>query len=695
MFEGSDFGKEFTLLPLSKKEFSRALGQYQEFYGVGRGWEDSALEAAHQSPFFMRVIFEVAQKRGDEFIILDSVEFFEKYFDQAISRLEHPEAARLILSSTARALFESGSERILHDELVLRTGAAYSREVLDELIEYQILEWATTDAGMSVSFYFSLLRDYIIAFHSERWQAADRAVFMKALEELMDQTVNQEAVAFFYRYASPDKQRLMDADARLRAGRILKTYLMILSTDLRPIQNRFVPYTNARIGYVSTFRPGSADLGFCHFREISDIEDEILLIPTVGKRLFDSNLPHLYGARGLVGMVGISGDDTTEWTINRAIGLQLQELVDQGRLDESSEIEMVAETLAGVASRSTCGYSGEPHPARLRKRPPQYPRQKPDLFPLRTQDVRRWLKYWLLYSHFREHRLAEKLRNGEIPIIEGKDGTRGYSSNLNYEEMKELEGRIEPLLDLDEAEIRKIIGPTKKIILREAYQRTNEALEALAAAGIEVIEDEYFPEPEILSRSGLKAEPVCAFLEKAFSKALESFISIVKENFPTLYKHFPSVRWQPLTLVLAVEIERTGRGWSDISIYVCEGSNPLTQVIARPAEEVNIIINRDPSWRFEVEVGGRRYVRHETKATREVLGQRSVSLNRVLSPGSQYFGRLGNSMSSWAGPSTRSVIRTIVYDWLRAELHVVFAELCVKYGTELESRNWTFFSRTH
>jgi hypothetical protein len=678
----------FILQPMSRGEFSEALGNYQNFYGVGRGLEDTALDAARKSPFFMRILFEVAQRRGSEHILLDSVEYFEKYLEQAISRLKHQKAARLLLTSLATALFGQGEERLSHADFVMRAGNAYSETALEELIEFQILEWAA--AGSSLSFYFSLLRDYIIAFISERWQYANENEFANKLAALSACTVHEEALAFFYRYASQEKKRSMDSDARRRVERILKTYDSILSTHLLPLRSRFVPYTSGPIGYVGTFMPGTDRLGFCNFRELRGGDEEILLLPTLGGRLYDSNLPAFYQAYGIIGVVAIGDSDAIEWTVNKAIGHQLREIVARGNLLESSDSKMVAEALAGIVSQSTCGYSGEPHPSRVRQRPPKYPRQKPDLFPLETQVVRRWLRYGLLYGHFREKRLSEKLASGEIPVTHHEDGSYSYSEDLSYEDMKDLDRQIAEHLDLDEAEVRRLVKP----VPRKLDKRVTEALEALEASGIEILEDELFPEHESLVRSGLQMDPVCRFLERAYSTAFESFVSIARQNFPTLYNNFPSIRFKPFTIVLAVQLKGGNESWmSGATIYVCEGSGPSTRFIARPENQVGISTTRDPSWRFEVEIDGEKFLRLETKTGIEMLWQRSMSLNRILYSGDQYLDIRGGYSSSWTGPRIPSILRTLVYDWLRQELPVVFAELCGMYNTEMESREWTFWTR--
>ena len=683
----------FVLQPMSQGEFSEALEKYQRFYGVGVGWEDTALDAARKSPFFMRVLFEVAQRRGSEHIVLDSVEYFEKYLDQAISRLKHPRAARLLLASLASALFAQGEERLSHADLVICAGNAYSEAALEELIEFQILEWTAVGSSMRISFYFSLLRDYIIAFTSERWQCADQNEFASRLAALSDCTVHEEALAFFYRYASPEQKRSMDSDARRRVEGILKTYDEVLSTHLLPLRSRFVPYTSGPIGYVGTFMPGTDRLGFCNFRELKDDDEEILLLPTLGRRLYDSNLPALYEAYGIVGVVAIGDRNATDWVVNKAIGHQLREIVDRGNLRESSDPKMVAEALAGIVSRSTCGYSGEPHPSRVRKRPPKYPRQKPDLFPLETQVVRRWLRYMLLYEHFREKRLAEKLASGEIPVTHHEDGSYSYSADLSYQDMKDLDRQIADHLDFDEAEVRRLVKSIRESRLRKLDERVTEALEALEASGIEALEDEIFHEHEGLVRSGLQMAPVCRFLERAYSTAFESFISVARQNFPTLHHNFPSVRFKPFTIVLAVRLERGKESWMNgATIYICEGSGPSTRFIARPENQVGISMTRVPSWRFEVEIDGEKFIRLETDTGIEMLWERGMRLNRVLYSGDQYLDIHGG-YSSWSDARIPSILRTLVYDWLRQELPVVFAELCRTYNTKMEAGEWAFWTR--
>lgn len=259
--------------------------------------------------------------------------------------------------------------------------------------------------------------------------------------------------------------------------------------------------------------------------------------------------------------------------------------------------------------------------------------------------------------------------------------------------MKDLDRQIADHLDLDESEVRRLVKPGRERWLRKLDERVLEALEALEAAGIEVLEDEAFPEHESLVRSGLQMDPVCRFLERAYSTAFESFVSIARQNFPTLHHNFPSIRFKPFTVVLAVRLQRGNESWMNgATIYICEGSGPSTRFIARPESQVGISTTRSPSWRFEVEVDGEKFIRLEAGAGDEMLWQRNMSLNRLLTSNDQYLDIRG-SHSSWSGPRIPSILRTLVYDWLRLELPVAFAELCRTYNTKMESREWSFWTR--
>lgn len=689
LFVGLDKeGGGFALQPMSNLEFSRVLDRYRKFYNVGRGWEDAALQEARRNPFFMRVAFEVAAEIGGEHVVLDSARFFSQYFDQALARLDRAEAAKLLLVSIVRELLREGEERLPLQGLAQSVGPAYSNELLEELIEYQILERSATDGSARISFYFSLLRDYIVAFHCERWHEVDDAEFRKVVDTLGDSATELEALMFFYRHASPPRKRMIDSDARARAEKILRTYQDLLASDFKVVRHRFVPYTRKRIGYVGTFMPGTPRLGFCNFRELRDSDEEVLLVPATGQRLYDSNLPHLYRAQGLVGVTAIQEDSNViDWTLNMAIGRQLRGIIEQGKLMESHDPLMVSESLAAVVSMSSCGYAGEPHPARLRKRPPKYPRQIPNLFPLELSAVRKWLKYWLLHSHFKERMARQTLASGEIPIEETENGYI-YSPDLGLEDMQEMQELIESEIDRPLAEVRQLVGHIREERLRNVYERVVDSLDSLESRGIQLLEDELFPEHEILDRSGLRPEPVCRYLERVYSLALEAFSNLVKVNFPTLFSEFPSIRWQPLTIILAVRLNPRERHYNRATIYICRG-NTSNRIIALPEDQAKVSMQQEPHWSFGIEVDGEKFVRRESTSDTELLGQKSMYLSRVLNPGGTYLGSK-TSLSS-VGARIPAILRTIVYDWLREELAVVFAKLCSKHEVEYAAQEWRSF----
>lgn len=688
---GESRGDAFILRQMSRKEFNDAVARYQEFYKLERGMEDLALEAARRDPFFMRILFEVSKSSGESKVLLSSVDLFEEYLHQALSRVKHPDQGLAVLTRIGHVLFVRGEERLNRVDVLGCLGGVFNHEVLDELIEYQMLEATSAVPRTHISFYFSLLRDYVIVFHSERWHEMGDEQFEHMLEDLTERTIHQEALAFFYRYASGEKRRLMDAAEMSRAAAVLENYNMVVATDFPEIKNRFVPYAHGPIGYVGTFSPRSGELGFCNFKVLSDDDERIVLLPVSLRRLYDSNLAILHGGQGIIGAPALSrGEDVRSWVLYTAIGHQLREIMKDGLLNETQEPLLAAEAVMATVCAMSLAYGGEPHPL-YRKRSSSYLRAS-DLFPLSLGDVRGWLNYRLLYSHFTRERLDEKLASGEIPVEQHEDGSVSYSGDLEYQDMRLVEQRIEEALTLSDSEIRTLVWPIQDSRLRMLDQRVGAALNTLDSAGIDPILEEVFPERRELERllrlGAGGAENVCLFLEKAISMAFDIFVSLVKFNFPTLWHQFPSMRWQPMTVVAAVRIEGRERAhWSGATIYLCEGTSSHNRFIVRPAASVTTEIRRDPRWKFEVCVEGERFVRHEMEGESGVW-QRHLTLNRLFLSSTRY---LGDAFGYSSGTRIPPILRTLVYDWICAELPFVFGELCKRYGTQPRARDWTFF----
>ena len=291
-------GSPYRLPPLNDAEFREARERYRPFYRVRSVFEETALRAARRSPFLFRILFEVAEQSRAEFLTLSSLQFFEQYYHQTARRLEDHRIADLLVRQVARILFERNSERVSLYDLTQAIGLEETRAVLEELVEYQILEITADDGEEYLSFYFSLLRDYLVCFKTQRWQDLSENELLGTLQDLSDSTMHAELVAFFYRYAEEGKKRVIDLRLYERAKAYTDFYDQVLRQDFPSLRSRFSPYTDGSIGFVGEFLVGAREIGLYGFRDLKAGDEAVLLLPYT-RHESGSNLAYFYGATDL------------------------------------------------------------------------------------------------------------------------------------------------------------------------------------------------------------------------------------------------------------------------------------------------------------------------------------------------------------------------------------------------------------
>jgi hypothetical protein len=290
-------GQPELLPPMSAPEQWKAIDKYRAFYNVPGAFEARALRAAQESPFILRLLFEVASERRDEHIMFSSLQFFDQYYNQLVSRLDDAERGSYVLKLAARLLFEQGAESLALDVLYREAGFEMANAILPELVNFQIMERTGNERGVLVQFYFSLLRDYLVAFHVYPWQELEDSALREALKDSLQSGVRVEALAFFYRYSDPTKQRVLCGDLVDMAREYLHLYDRVLRENFPGLRASFSPFTAGEIGFVGEFIVNDRYMGFYGFREREANDVEVLLIPLARFDRKESNLLPLYGVQ--------------------------------------------------------------------------------------------------------------------------------------------------------------------------------------------------------------------------------------------------------------------------------------------------------------------------------------------------------------------------------------------------------------
>jgi hypothetical protein len=353
------------------------------------------------------------------------------------------------------------------------------RAILDELLQFQLLEIMQSDGEKYAIFYFSLLRDYLVAFRVYSWQQLPAHRLLEVFRDMSGSAVHIEALAFFYRYAAPEQKRVVDSSLYDRAKAYTELFDEVVRTHFPRFRDQFPPYTNGEIGFVGEFLLDRKEIELYGFRERKPGDEVVLLLPY--PRYKDhSNLPYFYGVRGLHSYSTFCQDDVRDGVLNDEVLRELQRIIDNGLLDESCCPELAAETVAVEVARDRAIFSDK-----------RNAHSAGPIFPLDVARVRYWLRYELLHYHFENERREEKLRSGEIEVERHGDHI-SYTWSPTLEEMDWTRSQVEAHVHQSEEEVRRLVKGSGHEDLKRLDARVSKACDILEHAGIKIIDGHPF-----------------------------------------------------------------------------------------------------------------------------------------------------------------------------------------------------------
>jgi hypothetical protein len=673
-----------VLAPLNEMEFLDLVERYGAFYGVTGVFEDAAWREAHTNLFLLRILFEVAGRQHAQHLTFSSLEFFESYYDQSLATLDSDRrGADLLLQETARLLYQTGQDRLDVSELRRAANFADFDRLLSLLLNHRLLESFPSTRGEGVTFYFSLLRDYLVAFRVHHWQDRGEEQLAGELAAGGEADVQREAVAFFYRHAVERQRRLLDGPCFVNAVAFTRLYDEVLGTDFHRLRPRFPPFTAGDLGFVGELDLRERRVFFYGFRPRDASQEEVLFLP-IAQMQFPrlSNLAELHGAVGLHHATDFRAPNIPQEVMQREVGRTLRRLVDLGDLDESACPELAAEVVATLVASNRQIFSEHRHVA-----------SAGPLFPIDLGAVRRWLRYELLREHFDEVRQSHKLRSGEIQATSYPGGAIGYSWEPTVEDLAWIEAQARAHIGDSDSEVRQAVARSIESGLAWLDRRMLTAIETLEAYGITTVENHPFPRAaELSSRSWTPAKPsfgeVKSFLEELLPTAFGILRRLVAHNFPTMTEDFFSNARQPLLGIVRVLLDNEPRYWSG-TLFLCAPDADATadRFAVREWRSLETRILRDPSFRFELCLDGHWRVRLETEDAG--LVQRNIPLPGVFRPRHDYLNR--QRFTSVQPPYP--VVRAMVYDLLRCELPTAFRQLCRRYKVTRIDTDWSSFAR--
>lgn len=646
----TDEGKGYQLSEFDDQEFFYMLEKYRAFYQYFGGFDSDVYEACKQSPFLLRIMFEVAADQRWDYISYAAIDFYKAYFRKLSSRFEQREVIQRILTSIARTLYMHNAEELEFEVLATELGLSPTETIPERLFELNVLERFERDNTTYIGFYFKKLRDYLIAFRALKWQNFSPEDFQSEIEKREVSSVRLDALNLYYSLASDEHKRVLDGLLYDNAQKYAHLYQELLDNNFPSFKSAFPPYTAGPIGFVGYLDLSKRVITYHGFRPIKGTDKTVFFFPKSIEH-DNRNLAarvYLYGPLKWRGSsIDFPALDITKEVIWEEVKPHLEGIIEHGELDESLNKNLLLERVLVTCLRHYKDYF-------------QLQQQDPaaSYLPL---DLRK-LKEFVLYKIAHHVLISRRLeRNDEPGTIEEKwDGSiRSRSISFTFKEQTELEEQAWAIAkngeDLSNETHFNRSSDYGKFLLRD--------IESLARLGVTAIVSSPLTDWYNKNRLGLPLPlqwdtdslvSLSQFVENLYLYFLQEYRILVERNFPTLCQHFDLYSHMPLNLMVAVECENEPLpliNYPDVTVLTyTDGSQVQNTVLLSSRAEIQR--KKDEIWHDP-----EHYARSESN---------TLFLNT-------------QSYMPFEVDKQRCVLRNLVYERVKEELKQAFFKLAAKY----------------
>lgn len=197
-----------ALSEFDAQELSTALGKYSDLLSLKLPTAEPS--KAFRNPFNLRVAFEVAYASGAAIEVRsESRDNLRRYLTLKLEKVANAEMCRRLLIETA-ALMEHANQ-VQMDEAALRKslGLGVLDEIPRDLFDHGVLyRYVDESSGSSIGFYYSSIRDYLLACDAHRLQDRISPAERRARLCQMYQTyVGESSALYYFRTGSLEERR--------------------------------------------------------------------------------------------------------------------------------------------------------------------------------------------------------------------------------------------------------------------------------------------------------------------------------------------------------------------------------------------------------------------------------------------------------------------------------------------------------
>lgn len=275
--EGREKYKGIVISELEDDQLRVMINKYKKFYNYYGRIQSSLYDEFKRNPFLLRIAFEYASKKNIKFLNLSIKELYEHYLGELLSPLTNKAVSKIFLIEIAKLFYENNTPYIGLSQAIKATNIDLG--LLNEYLRWNILNKREINGEEIIEFYFTKLRDYLIAYKAsifDKYNLEQIESFLKAKPT----DVKLESFNFYYSLAESSQKRLIDSTVYNKAKYFLEEREKIIEQYFYEFRSIFHPHTIGEVGiYCDVDLTNNRVFSF-GLRAIKKDETKIILNPT-------------------------------------------------------------------------------------------------------------------------------------------------------------------------------------------------------------------------------------------------------------------------------------------------------------------------------------------------------------------------------------------------------------------------------
>lgn len=526
----------FLLKEITKKQMNKIIKKYRIQYSYNKRIPEDVVNEFRKNTFLLRIAFRIIVGKPEYSFDLSSKELILEYLRNLKEIYDITESDISILIQISSLIFKKNRDRIDYDVIHNSIG-----EPPDILFKSNILVKTQINPFYSdVEFYFSKLRDYIIAFKIEDFNSRDEKYFKDYKKSLTN--VRLEVLNTFLSNADNEMQKIICPEAYSKVIDFYESRKRIINKDFFPFKNALQPYTAGSFGVVATVDLKTDRCSSYSYTGIEENTQPVILEPSSSADLFTSavnkyNITTMHYC-----------DDLNSEFHEKDLKKELENLIEgnehrkyENSFDISNNELMIIERLLLLIIKN---YSYLLGIKKNKFRPCS------NYLPIKLSKIK-----GAIYERYQIHEFCKK--HEDIIFPKSNYNYRFVDRILKDESYKQLFAELK--LDFDFQEMSSTF-PTESIAqqLNDVDQAILRYINMLSDLGIDEIVEPFIPDwsnssSNNFSISNYSKDELQKITTKLYTSYLHEYKNFLERNFPTLKQYFPFYKQFPCEVLLIID----------------------------------------------------------------------------------------------------------------------------------------------